>query len=137
MTSTTASRALVASGALLCAIAAHAQSARADFEKLGLMGTHTLDCSLPVRETNGYIIYRAVTGPTTRMFVSVAGTASSTAPFRLSWCNGQPNQASRAMVIRPVPEPHCWLRNKIDVAAIQRGTLDGLTFAGRVRADAR
>ena len=58
------------------------------------MGTHTLDCSQPVSETNGYIIYRALddtrvqrdtmTGPTTRMFVSIAELASATAPNEIT-----------------------------------------------------
>ncbi len=95
MTLTVASRALGAAGFLLCATAAaQAQSARTDFEKLGLMGTHTIDCGQPVSETNGYIIYRALdasrvqrdtmVGPTNRMYVSIAESASSTAPNEIT-----------------------------------------------------
>jgi hypothetical protein len=95
MTLTPASRTLVAAGILLCATAAaQAQSARADFEKLGLMGTHTLDCSQPVSETNGYIIYRALdatrvqrdtmVGATNRLYVSIAESASATAPNEIT-----------------------------------------------------
>ena len=90
-----ASRALLASGFMLCATAAaQAQSARAEFEKAGLIGTHTLDCGQPVSESNGYIVYRALdgarvqrdtmVGPTSRQYVSIAETVSATAPNEIT-----------------------------------------------------
>jgi hypothetical protein len=82
---------LASAGIMLCGIAAaQAQSARTEFEKLGLMGTHTIDCAQPVSESNGYIIYRALdanrvqrdtmVGPNNRMYVSIAETTSASAP---------------------------------------------------------
>jgi hypothetical protein len=92
---TTASRALVAVSFMLCAIGgAQAQSARAEMEKHGLLGTYTIDCSQPVSESNGYIIYRALdgtrvqrdtmVGPTNRMFVSIAETISMSGPNEIT-----------------------------------------------------
>src|SRR3954468_23099273 len=95
MTSTAASRALLACGIMLCAtVAAQAQSARAELEKAGLMGVHTLDCGQPVSASNGYVVYRALdgdrvqrdtmVGPTTRLYLSIAETVSATAPNELT-----------------------------------------------------
>jgi hypothetical protein len=75
--------------ALFAIPGAQAQSARAELEKNGLLGTFSGDCSKPVSESNGYIVYRALdaqrvqrdtmTGPTTRGYVSVAETAKVSA----------------------------------------------------------
>jgi hypothetical protein len=132
MTSTAASRALVAAGILLCATAAaHAQSARADFEKLGLMGTHTLDCSQPVSESNGYIIYRALdatrvqrdtmTGPTTRMFVSIAESASSTAANEIT-VTGTSDGKKLVYIIKVDGQKHrVWTWTEDGVKSVENG----------------
>jgi hypothetical protein len=132
MTSTAASRALVAAGTLLGAtIAAHAQSARADFEKLGLMGTHTLDCSQPVSESNGYIIYRALdatrvqrdtmTGPSTRMFVSIAETASATAPNEIT-VTGTADGKKLVYIIKVDGQKHrVWTWTEDGVKSVENG----------------
>ena len=91
----TTSRAFATGGILLAVVtAAQAQSARPEFEKHGLIGTHTIDCSQPVSDSNGYIVYRALdasrvqrdtmVGPSKRMFVSVAETSNATAPNEIT-----------------------------------------------------
>lgn len=81
-------RLLIAAAFLVVAFPAQAQtmSAREMFERLGMLATFSIDCSLPPSDSNGYIVYRAMDGtrvqrdtmtsPTNRMFVSVAETAS-------------------------------------------------------------
>ena len=65
---------------------AEAASARAEFEKYGLLGTYSIDCAKPVSPTNGYVVYRALDAnrvqrdtldsPNKSLFVSVAETAA-------------------------------------------------------------
>jgi hypothetical protein len=81
-------RLLITIAFLVAAFPAHAQtsSAREMFERLGMLATFSIDCSLPPSDSNGYIVYRAMDGArvqrdtmtsqTNRMFVSVAETAS-------------------------------------------------------------
>lgn len=81
-------RVLIAAACILGSLPAHGQSmsAREVFEKAGLLAAFSIDCSQPVSDSNGYIVYRAMdatrvqrdtmTSATNRMFVSVAETAS-------------------------------------------------------------
>jgi hypothetical protein len=79
---------------LLAASAANAQSARAEFEKLDLLGTYAADCSKPASASNGYILYRAfdaqrvqrdtMVSPTERRYVSIAETATASARNELT-----------------------------------------------------
>jgi hypothetical protein len=85
---------VLVAGSFCVSAAAQAQSARSEFEKRGLLGTHTIDCSKPLSENNSYIIYRAfneryvqrdtMVGPTTRTFASIAQAVSAQSPNELT-----------------------------------------------------
>ena len=129
---TTTSRAFVTGGILLAAVAAaQAQSARTEFEKLGLIGTHTLDCSQPVSESNGYIIYRALdatrvqrdtmVGPTNRMFVSVAETSHATVPNEIT-VSGTADGKKIVYTIRlDGPRHRIWTWTEDGVKSVENG----------------
>ena len=88
MTLSTWPRLAIAAGILFAPPAmAQAPSARAEFERLGLLGHHSIDCIKPASNSNGYIFYRpldakrvqrdTMIGPDKRLFVSVAETATA------------------------------------------------------------
>jgi hypothetical protein len=118
--------------AMSCGIAAAlAQPARADFEKLGLIGTHTIDCAQPVSESNGYIVYRALdasrvqrdtmVGPTNRMFVSIAERSSATAPNEIT-VDGTTEGKKLVYVIRLDGTKHrIWTWTEDGVKSVENG----------------
>jgi hypothetical protein len=97
-------------GAILMMVpAAQAASVKEIFEKHGLIGTWSIDCSKPMSRENRYAIYRAIDGdrvqrevkadPETQGQLALADRASETGPNEivLSWVNdrGRTNNTVR------------------------------------------